>query len=188
MKKILIILLLLTASTFIYSQSMNLNNNKIKIVDSTMGLGITPTSRLHVFGNGTASNLFNVTNDKDATKDSSGVITSRGNVGIGITTPTSKLEVADGYYGHGGSIPLAYFRTAINDKIAVLGSAETDLSPAYPAYNIGLYGSATGGTNNFAGYFNFGNVYIKEKLGIGTETPAAALHIKGGSERLGVVT
>ena len=75
----------------IYSQSMDLNHKKIHIVDSTMGLGITPTSRLHVFGNGTASNLFNVTNDKDATKDSS-VVDAVGNVGIGTTSPTYKLQ------------------------------------------------------------------------------------------------
>ena len=115
-------------------------------------------------------------------------VTSTGKVGIGTKTPTSKLEATDGYNGHSGSEPLVYFRTSINNKIAVLGSAETNISPIFPAYNIGLYGSAKGGTNNFAGYFNFGDVYINEKLGIGTETPAAALHIKGGIERLGVVT
>lgn len=92
MKKILLTILLFTASTFLYSQSMNLNNNKIRIVDSTMGLGISPTSRLHVFGNGTTSNLFNVTNDKDATKDSSVVVDAFGNVGIG-RTPRTKLDV-----------------------------------------------------------------------------------------------
>ena len=100
MKKILLTILLLTASTLIYSQSMDLNHKKIHIVDSTMGLGITPTSRLHVFGNGTASNLFNVTNDKDATKDSSVVVNAVGNVGIGKEAPTSKLEVTDGYNSH----------------------------------------------------------------------------------------
>lgn len=97
MKKILLSILLLTASTLIYSQSMDLNHKKIHIVDSTMGLGITPTSRLHVFGNGTTSNLLNVTNDKDATKDSSVVIDAIGNVGIGKTPhSTIKLDV-DGF-------------------------------------------------------------------------------------------
>ena len=87
MKKILLTILLLTASTLIYSQSMDLNHKKIHIVDSTMGLGISPTSRLHVFGNGTASGLFNITNDKDATKDSSVVVTSNGSFCSGTNTP-----------------------------------------------------------------------------------------------------
>jgi len=86
MRKIFLLLLII-ASYNSYSQSLNLNNNKIRIVDSTMGLGITPTSRLHVFGNGTTSNLFNLVNDKDATKDSSVVITSNGSFCSGTNTP-----------------------------------------------------------------------------------------------------
>lgn len=75
------------ASIGVYSQSLNLNNNKIRIVDSTMGLGITPTSRLHVFGNGTTSNLLNLVNDKDAVKDSSIVVTSNGSFCSGTNKP-----------------------------------------------------------------------------------------------------
>ena len=91
MKRIIIIVLIL-ASIGVYSQSLNRNNSTIRIVDSTMGLGITPTSRLHVFGNGTTSNLFNLVNDKDATKDSSVIVDAVGNVGIG-KTPLAKLHV-----------------------------------------------------------------------------------------------
>lgn len=179
MKKILLTILLFTASTLIYSQSMDLNHKKIHIVDSTMGLGITPTSRLHVFGNGTASNLFNVTNDKDATKDSSVVIDAIGNVGIG-KTPTSRLEVVDGLNTYSGSVPLAIARTMTNNKIAFIGSAVTNFSETFPTYNIGLYGTAMGGTNNFAGYFNLGNVYVNENLGIGKETPTSKLEVTDG--------
>ena len=160
---------------------MDLNHKKIHIVDSTMGLGITPTSRLHVFGNGTASNLFNVTNDKDATKDSSVVIDAVGNVGIG-KTPASKLEVVDGTNTYIGSAPLAIARTTTNDKIAFIGSAVTNLSETYPAYNIGLYGTAMGGTNNFAGYFNLGNVYVKKNLGIGTLAPTYRFEVFGNND------
>lgn len=177
MKRIIIIIFML-ASIGVYSQSLNLNNNKIRIVDSTMGLGITPTSRLHVFGNGTTSNLLNVTNDKDATKDSSIIIDAIGNVGIG-KTPTSRLEVVDGLNTYGGSVPLAIARTMTNNKIAFIGSAVTNFSETFPAYNIGLYGTAKGGTNNFAGYFNLGNVYIDNNLGIGTETPTYRLDVFG---------
>lgn len=178
MKKILITILLFTASTFLYSQGMDLNHKKIHIVDSTMGLGISPTSRLHVFGNGTTSNLFNVTNDKDATKDSSVVVDAIGNVGIG-KTPTSRLEVVDGLNTYSGSVPLAIARTTTNNKIAFIGSAVTNFSETFPSYNIGLYGTASGGTNNFAGYFNFGNVYVNENLGIGRLAPTYRLDVFG---------
>ena len=186
MKKILLILFVLLAN--ISFAQYGIDENAIYLdINKNVGIGIkAPTSRLHVFGNGTSSNMFNLTNDKDATKDSSVIIDAIGNVGIGKETPTSKLEVADGYNGHGGSVPLAYFRTAINDKIAVVGSAEINISPFYPSYNIGLYGSASGGTNNFAGYFNFGNVYIDNNLGIGKETPTYRLDVfgNGGTDNL----
>ena len=179
MKKILLTILLLTASTFIYSQSMDLNHKKIHIVDNTMGLGITPTSRLHVFGNGTASNLFNITNDKDATKDSSVVVTSNGNVGIGKEIPTAKLYVQDTASSIGGSIPVAYIRAAKPNKIALGAVSISGFNEFHPDYNIGLYASSMGGTNNFAGYFNGGDVYINNNLGIGRLTPTYRLDVFG---------
>ncbi len=179
MKKILITIVLITASTFLYSQSMNLNNNKIRIVDSTMGLGISPTSRLHVFGNGTASNLFNVTNDKDATKDSSVVVDAVGNVGIGKEKPTAKLYVQDTLSAFGGSIPVAYIRTAKPNKIALGAVSMSGFNEIHPNYNIGLYASSMGGINNFAGYFNGGDVYINNNLGIGRLAPTYRLDIFG---------
>ena len=186
MKKILLSILLLTASTFIYSQSMDLNHKKIHIVDSTMGLGITPTSRLHVFGNGTASGLLNITNDKDATKDSSVVIDAIGNVGIGKEIPTAKLYVQDTTSSFGGTAPVAYIRTAKPNKIALGAVSMSGYNEIHPDYNIGLYASSMGGTNNFAGYFNKGDVYINNNLGIGRLAPTYRLDIfgNGGTDNL----
>ncbi len=62
-----------------------------------------------------------------------------------------------------------------------------------PGMHIGVHGvaSATGGTNygiygdaqdapvNWAGYFKGGNVYVENRLGIGTTNPARKLHING---------
>ena len=38
--------------------------------------------------------------------------------------------------------------------------------------NYAIYGSATGGTTNYAGYFADGNVYLQNRLGIGQPAPA----------------
>ena len=43
--------------------------------------------------------------------------------------------------------------------------------------NYGLYGTAANGTTNWAGYFNQGNVYINNKLGIGHSDPFFPLEI-----------
>ncbi len=54
---------------------------------------------------------------------------------------------------------------------------------------IGIFGSAIGTGTNWAGYFGLGNVHISNRLGIGTEAPAAELHVNGNgyiTNRLGI--
>ena len=44
---------------------------------------------------------------------------------------------------------------------------------------IGLHASATGAMVNWAGFFDEGNVYIQNNLGINQNSPAALLHVNG---------
>jgi hypothetical protein len=46
-------------------------------------------------------------------------------------------------------------------------------------YNYGVFGSASNGQYNYAGYFDNGDVYIKNNLGIGVESPAKKLEVAG---------
>ena len=45
--------------------------------------------------------------------------------------------------------------------------------------NYGLYANAEGGTTNWAGYFNAGDVYIQNKVGVGTLSPTVELDVVG---------
>ena len=179
MKKILLILFVLLAN--ISFAQYGIDENAIYLdINKNVGIGIkAPTSRLHVFGNGTSSNMFNLTNDVDGVNDSSVIIDAIGNVGIGKETPTAKLYVQDTTSSIGGSIPVAYIRAAKPNKIALGAVSISVVNEITPDYNIGLYASSMGGTNNFAGYFNKVDVYIDNNLGIGRFAPTYRLDIFG---------
>ncbi len=197
MKRIIIIIFML-ASIGVYSQSLNLNNNKIRIVDSTMGLGITPTSRLHVFGNGTTSNLLNLGNDKDATKDSSVIVTSNGSVilgdssyilhGINNATSPTRLTIV-------GGTPLRLLTNAPMGYSSLKWSAMTDEDTiADYAQIMGSVMRSTYGNVQGSLYFQTATGGLTTKMfidssgyvGIGTTTPTYRLDVfgNGGTDNL----
>ncbi len=71
------------------------NTERMRITASgNVGIGTSnPAARLDVEGNATATNLLLVSNDVDATKDSTLVFSSNGRLGIGTTSPSNALHV-----------------------------------------------------------------------------------------------
>ena len=167
MKKILLSILLLTESTLIYSQSMDLNHKKIHIVDSTMGLGITPTSRLHVFGNGTASNLFKLYNNRGTYNDSSIIVKANGSLILGdssfllqsIDSPISESRVTII-----GGVPLRLLNNFNRGYTSLKWSARTDKD------TIADYAQIMGGVMRNTYGANSGELYFQTKMngGMGT--------------------
>jgi len=122
-------------------------------------------------------------------------------IGIGTTTPqhlvhatTSSLDRAGYYYNEKNSSSSKYgiyagsYGTGTGDNRGGAFEANngtgTNTGVIGQAFNgstsIGVYGYASGGTTNWAGYFENGNVYMKNNLGIGTTTPVEKLDLFGG--------
>jgi hypothetical protein len=104
----------------------------------------------------------------------------------------SKSKPAD-YFGIGGDFEGGYI--GVQGKILgglnqsyfglrgdVAGSGAGNFFGAYgyahgSGINYGVYGIATGGTKNWAGYFANGNVFIQNKLAISNTNPQHPVHI-----------
>jgi len=71
-----------------------------------VGIGTaTPVARLNIEGGGTTTEIFRASNDVNATKDSTVVISASGNVGIGTVTPTQRLHVVGNVQFSGALMP-----------------------------------------------------------------------------------
>ncbi len=172
--------------------------------------GTTAGVATFIDGNGNISttNRNNLVLGNSSTYDTTGNIllnpvASLGNVGIGTTAPTAKLEILAAIgYGAGlitttnDSSQTAITGNALStlgSNIGVLGVAKGN-SNVYgvegnaqgSATNYGVYGTATGGTTNWAGYFTNGNVFIQGWLGIGG-VPGVNLDVYGNASVSGLL-
>ena len=123
-------------------------------------------------------------------------------VGIGTTTPSGQLHVlstgigaivgsynewtnggklrvyADDNDSQAQSIKSFISRTGVGLNIAVNATSYT-VGGNGSGTNIGLYGYAANGSGNYGLYVDSGYGYFKSRVGIGTISPTADLHVNG---------
>lgn len=144
----------------------------------TGNAGTTPANYL---GTSDKKNLVFKTNNIQRA-----VIDSTGNMGIGTTKPTSKLEV------HNGALTVSSTTSAsliINANASAIGNSNQILFADNGVNKWTLGGSNIGsaGTNNFSLYnYNLGSNVLtilkdNNNVGIGTASPLNKLHISTGS-------
>jgi|GEM_PF-6028956 len=157
------------------------------------GAAWVSTDPIFEIGIGTGSSNQNRANAMTVLKN--------GNVGIGVSSPdytlhvTSNLKSRSGYFFNAknstaGTYGLyaGAFGIGSGDKYAgsfeASGGSGTNYGVLGRAQNgninVGVYGNATGGVTNWAGYFNNGYVIVNDRIGIGTTNPQKKLHISGG--------
>ena len=101
-------------------------------------------------------------------------------LGIGMLTPEYALDIevetdSDHIYGLRSLVKGRDY--SVVNYSATAGRFEASMNDAW--HNYAIYGSASGGYLNFAGYFDNGHVYIKNELGIGIDSPTQKLDING---------
>ena len=112
-----------------------------------------------------------------------GYATSAPNMNIGVSGLAESSSATDTIIGTAGQAEL----TAGGWGIGVLGEAKNGSVGGYGVFGgaegsgsgtmIGVFGQALGGTDNWAGYFDQGDVFIQNDLGIGI-SPTAKLDIE----------
>jgi hypothetical protein len=135
---------LATGSDSVYLQTVNASYDYIAGIATSLGYGLMGMNSNH--------SLAIMTNGSERMR-----ITSGGNVGIGTTSPSAKLEV-NGTFGANGNATFNGSATYINSDVVVVGNNSTDV--------VGI----SGNTMYFPGNGN---------VGIGTTSPSEKLHVVG---------
>ncbi|HQP03082.1 MAG TPA: hypothetical protein PLP11_00640 [Bacteroidales bacterium] len=132
-------------------------------------------------GSGAATNNYGIYTVATGADNNYGVWASSGTAIYGVGTVYGVYGQTSTNNGYGGYFSNTATGTGTQYALRAQASGGTGTGTKFGVYalvngsattNYAIYGNASGGTTNWAGYF-MGNTYISTNLGIGTTSPAA---------------
>ncbi len=139
-------------------------------------------------GSGAATNNYGIYTVATGADNNYGVWASSGTAIYGVGTVYGVYGQTSTNNGYGGYFSNTATGTGTQYALRAQASGGTGTGTKFGVYalvngsattNYAIYGNASGGTTNWAGYF-MGNTYISGSTGIGTTSPSTQLHTTGG--------
>jgi hypothetical protein len=175
------------------------NGERVRIANGgNVGIGTTtPGAKLDVVGNTyiRGGNLYvntiaSYSSTNVSLQSSTNFIVPSGNIGIGTTSPTAKLDVSAGTNLNLGvqqlvldnftndGVGITFSRTSSDSDLMALGVADTDKLGLFSRSGIIF---ATGGAALYSAVSESMRITTAGDVGIGTSSPSAKLHVIGNA-------
>ncbi len=164
------------------------NTDTLYNLTKYIGVGVTnPAAKMSIYNDVTAAG-FEVVTERNTNDNLIGLFGGATGTGNGQKYGGYFSSEASGGSQNVGAYAIVNNSTSTSTNIGFWGDGRSQsgtearglMGEASGAgQNIGIYARATGGTANWAGYFESGRVYIQDSLGIGTNVPSFPFHLSG---------
>ncbi|MBI2721529.1 MAG: hypothetical protein HYX39_05090 [Bacteroidetes bacterium] len=155
------------------------STGKLEISSTTTTSGLSSAIYSDLIGTG-SGNYFGIYSRTDGASTGPALAVRGFAVGAGSGTKTGVEGYAIGSATGVQNTGVNAYASGSGQNYGVTSNAVGNNTTT--SINYGLYSNASGGSVNWAGYFGLGNVYVQNRVGIGTTGLAATLDVAGTAQ------